>query len=393
MNHGKILAVIVLAAFFLAIAKPVSAQNNSAVLYVNESCGHCRMYLSNLKVLLEKEGFLIEEKNMVNDESARKEWVSFHEKNGIPIEFRGHLTAILNDSLAIEGHVPLSLVTQTLEKYPDKDFPLLALYQDEMVDEDQVESYKIWSPQSAVQCAPEQKLEECTKLPQNDNQEGIFLSGLVAFSGLVAGFHPCTIGVLLFFLAFLFSIQLLRKNALKIGAAYIAGVFLAYFLIGLGLLQAMVFTEPHFAARASAVLVFLIGAFNILRYFAPQIKGFSLPSFSKKFVAESAEKASMPTAFLVGLVVGMCSFGCTAGIYFSVLGFMATAPATGIPLLLLYNLMFVAPLILILIIATSPSAVGKLEEIQAKHSRKVFLAGGILMVLSAIALWLYTGGA
>ena len=393
MNHEKIFSAIFLIAFFLAIAPTVFAENNSAVLYVNESCGHCRMYLSNLKVLLEKEGFLIEEKNMVNDEAARKEWVTFHEKNGIPLEFQGHLTAVLNNSLALEGHVPLKLVKETLEKYPDKDFPLLVLFQDEMLSEEQVESYKIWSPESAAECTIGQKLAECTKLPQNEKTEGIFLSGLVAFSGLVAGFHPCTIGVLLFFLAFLFSIQLLRKNALKIGAAYIAGVFAAYFLIGLGLLSAMVFTEPHFAAKASAVFVFLLGAFNILRYFAPQIRGFQLPSFSKKFVAENAEKASMPAAFLVGLVVGMCSFGCTAGIYFSVLGFLVTQPATGVPLLLLYNLMFVAPLILILFIATSTNAVEKIEELQALHARKVFLVGGILMVATAIALWLYTGGA
>ncbi len=400
LKTQKMFFLAVLGIVLLGIVPGIAAQStpdltaaNIAVIYVNEACSHCRMYLSNLKMFLEKEGFSVTEKNMVNDLGARKEWALFHEKNGIPIEFQGHLTVVLNGSFAIEGHVPIKLVKQVFEKYPDKVFPLIALLQDEMVNEDQVESYSVWTPEQAVKCAPNQLPGECSVLPSSSGKENpLFLTGLVGLSGLAAGLHPCTIGVLLFFLAFLFSIQLLRKNAFKIGAAYIAGVFIAYFLIGFGLMQAMVFTEPHFAAKASAVLVFVIGVLNILRFFVPSINGFSLPSFSKEFVAQNVEKASIPAAFIVGIVVGVCSFGCTAGIYFSVLGFVVTEPSLGLVLLALYNFLFVLPLIVILFLASNEKTVERIELLQARHNKKLFLAAGILMVLMAIFLWIYVGG-
>lgn len=395
-NTFKKTGIVFLVLGFLLLAFPVFGQtpikSNTAVVFVNEACGHCQMYLSNLKMELEKNGFAITEKNMVNDQTARTDWIFFHEQNKIPIEFQGHLTVILNNRLAIEGHVPLSLVRETIQKYPDKDFPLLVLFQDEMVNENQIKSYKVWTPQKAVECKPDQSVESCTPLPaQNQNTFG--LVGLVGFSGLIAGIHPCTIGVLLFFLAFLFSIQLLAKDAFKIGAAYILGVFAAYFLIGLGLLQTMVFSDPHTAAKIAAALVFLLGLFNIARYFVPSIKGFKLPGFSKTIIAQNVSKTTIPAAFLVGIVTGICSFGCTAGIYFSVLGFLATNPTIGIPLLVLYNTLFVLPLLVILLLASNAQTVEKISALQARHARKLFLVAGILMVLMAIALWLYVGGA
>jgi len=105
-----------------------------------------------------------------------------------------------------------------------------------------------------------------------------------------------------------------------------------------------------FAAKIAAYLVIALGLFNIARYFFPKIRGFGIPEQSKGFIAGLVEKGSVPGAVVVGLFVGVCSFGCTAGIYFSILGMLITEPTFGVLYLLLYNLMFIFPLVVVFIL-------------------------------------------
>ena len=90
---------------------------------------------------------------------------------------------------------------------------------------------------------------------------------LVVTSGFVDGLHPCGFAVLIFFVAFLLSLKRSRKDILAMGALYIAGVFLAYFLIGLGIFKVFSLFPGHFFAQAGAVLLILLGLLNIKDYF------------------------------------------------------------------------------------------------------------------------------
>ena len=53
------------------------------------------------------------------------------------------------------------------------------------------------------------------------------------------GINPCAFGVLLFFIAFLYTLKRTKGNILKIGVVYISMIYLAYLLIGLGIMQAI----------------------------------------------------------------------------------------------------------------------------------------------------------
>ena len=68
---------------------------------------------------------------------------------------------------------------------------------------------------------------------------GTRLLPLVIGSALVDSINPCAFSVLLLTVAFLFNLGRLRGRILTVGLAYIAGLFLVYLLIGLGLLQAL----------------------------------------------------------------------------------------------------------------------------------------------------------
>ncbi|MEK6941926.1 MAG: hypothetical protein AABW85_03660, partial [archaeon] len=324
--------------------------------------------------------------NFINDASARQEWLLLHQEKNIPVELQGHLVTAINGNFILEGHVPLRIVKEVFEKYPARNFPDIVLYQDRMAEEPDIDNYAVMAGGKIRVCGIKQGPIECAGLKGENFLGQGFLPLVVLGGGLLAGIHPCTIGVLLFFLAFLFTIRKNRAQAFKIGAGYIAGIFLAYFLIGLGLLQVFSFGTPHFAARFSGALVVILGLFNILRFFRPEIKGFGLPAGAKKHIAVLAEKASIPSAFLLGIIVGVCSFGCTAGIYFSIIGLLMTNQAMGMAYLLLYNLMFVLPLAVILLVATNRAVVEKIGEKNFSRSKYLTLAAGIAMVALGVAL-------
>jgi len=80
---------------------------------------------------------------------------------------------------------------------------------------------------------------------------GTWLLPLVAVSALLDSVNPCAFSVLLITIAFLFSLGKPRNEVLKLGGSYIAGLFLAYLLIGLGILKALhLFSVPHSSSSA-----------------------------------------------------------------------------------------------------------------------------------------------
>ncbi len=65
------------------------------------------------------------------------------------------------------------------------------------------------------------------------SNSGKWLFPLVTAGALIDSLNPCAFSVLLLTIAFLFSLESLRIKILKVGAAYIFGIFVVYYLIGL----------------------------------------------------------------------------------------------------------------------------------------------------------------
>jgi len=89
-------------------------------------------------------------------------------------------------------------------------------------------------------------------------------------------------------------------------------------------------------------------------------------------------------AFFVGFVVSLFELPCTGGPYIVILGLLAkeVTRATGIIYLLLYNLVFVMPLIILsTIIYKGLSTTEKLEKIRQEKIKILHLIAGILMLI------------
>ncbi len=204
---------------------------------------------------------------------------------------------------------------------------------------------------------------------------------LVITSGFLDGIHPCGIAVLLFFVGFLLYARKTRKEILAVGAAYIAGVFVAYLGIGIGIIGVFSLFPGHFMAKVGASLLMLVGALSL----ADGVRGKALLKMPKALtpvVEKVLTKSTVPAAFAGGFLVGLCAFPCAGGIYVAIIGLIAAnmAGAEGLAYLALYNLMFVMPLVLVLLAASNKTILGTIESAEKKYRRKFQIAVGIVMI-------------
>ncbi len=217
---------------------------------------------------------------------------------------------------------------------------------------------------------------------------------LVLVGGFLDGLHPCGFAVLLFFIAFLFSIKRTRAQILGMGWAYIIGVFLAYFLIGLGILKVFALFPGHFMAQLGASLLILVGALNLLAVASKKLGfPFKLPGLAlARNVDETLRKATTPAAWGAGFLVGLCAFPCVGGLYVAVLGLVSASTTfwDGVFYLLLYNVMFVMPLILALVFSSNEKVVEWMERMEKRNLNAFKTVLGIGMV--ALGLYILYGG-
>ena len=224
------------------------------------------------------------------------------------------------------------------------------------------------------------------------SNEGSWLLPLVLVAALIDSINPCAFGILLLTVAFLLSIGKARLGILKIGGAYVMGILAVYFLIGLGILQALhLFNTPHFMAKLGAGLLIVLGAINLISEFFPSfpLKP-RIPHAAHKKMAELMEKASIPTAFVLGALVGLCEFPCTGGPYLMVLGLLHdnTTYLTGVGYLILYNAVFIIPLVIVLLIASDATLVEKVRAWKQSETKHMRLWGGIAMIILGLSIFL-----
>lgn len=225
----------------------------------------------------------------------------------------------------------------------------------------------------------------------NLSGEGKWMLPLVGVSALIDSINPCAFGILLLTIAFLLSLQKTRSSILKIGSVYILGLVTVYILIGLGILQALhLFNTPHFMAKVGALLLIVLGGINLINEFFPSFPiKLRIPQAAHSKMATLINKASLPAVFLLGALVGLCEFPCTGGPYLMVLGLLhdQVTYLTGVGYLLLYNLIFILPLVIILFIASDKVLVEKVQVWKKSETKHMKLWGGVAMIVLGLLIF------
>lgn len=217
---------------------------------------------------------------------------------------------------------------------------------------------------------------------------------LVLINGLIDSFNPCAIGVLISYLAVLLSLKVKRRSFIAFGLFYILATYATYLLIGLGILKVMhLFGIHNFFGWAAAILVLLIGLSNLKDFIWPRWQIPYLTAFLNRCrLPKWKVELTIVSALILGVLVGICEFPCSGGIYLATVGLLS-AQATfwqGVLYLLIYNLMFVMPLMVLFIFASWQRMFKFLQKLHQSTFTWLKLLMALAMIASGILLiiWL-----
>ena len=209
-------------------------------------------------------------------------------------------------------------------------------------------------------------------------------------AALVDSINPCAIAVILILMGALLATGD-RKRALLFGLLFTAAVYISYFLLGLGLFSALQISGlSYWFYKAVGFLAIIIGLLNIKDYFWYGGGGFAMeiPKSWRPTLKGLLRSVTSPLgAFAMGFVVCLFELPCTGGPYFFILGLLAekSTQAAAIPVLLLYNVFFVLPLLFLTgVIYLGLTNVEKADEWKEKNIRNLHLIAGMIMLLLGI---------
>ncbi len=215
--------------------------------------------------------------------------------------------------------------------------------------------------------------------------------GAILSAGLLDSINPCAIGIMLLFISLLFSLNRQRTVVLFFGAFYIVAVYVTYLLIGLGILKAVHLFGVHgFFGYAAAVLLIIMGIIHIGPSWLYRFKWIAWmnschipPNYQKHL-----KKGSIIGGLILGVLVAICEFPCSGGVYLATIGLLSikTTFLIGVMYLLLYNIMFVLPLVLVFLIAGNKKVLDKMSKWQQKNIVKAKTTMGIIMVVLGLSL-------
>ena len=209
---------------------------------------------------------------------------------------------------------------------------------------------------------------------------------VVMGAGLIDSLNPCAFALLMVFIATMLAMMQrnpgregeweARRWLLSHGGIYIIGIFLTYLALGLGLFgslqAAQLVSSTHFASRLAAFFALALGLKALQEVMIPEWGTVMTAHVDHMKLKGLVSKLSFPGLFGAGMLVGLCTVPCAGSVYLGVLALLSAQNTfvEGFGYLVIYNIVFVAPLVIILGMASSPPVYRGLARWQM-HKRAV----------------------
>jgi len=227
----------------------------------------------------------------------------------------------------------------------------------------------------------------------------------VLLAGLVDGLNPCAFATIIFFVSYLTLSGHKGKQILLTGASFTVGVFLAYLLVGLGFYKVLDLISEYMNILSkivyglTALFCLVLAILSIRDYFKTRHgdlddMSLKLPESLRKRINSTVREGRKSSsyylsAFFVGLVVSILELACTGQIYLPVIISMSTMPelrGRAVLFLVLYNLMFIVPLIVVFILAYFGTTSKQFTEFLKRNAAAVKI--GMAVVFLSLGIWL-----
>lgn len=227
---------------------------------------------------------------------------------------------------------------------------------------------------------------------------------IVIAGGLLDGINPCAFATIIFFLSYLGVAKRSSKEIFMVGSAFILAIFISYLSVGL------VFNEIIAKLTENSSYLWLKNALNyVFAGFALLVAVLSLkdywkarqgrlddmtlqlPNFLKKRIKGVIRKGAKSSRFVIaaffsGIAISFLELACTGQVYAPIIYKINQGAADATYMLVLYNLAFILPLVIIFALAMGGMKSNALIDFQKKHTATVKLLTGILFLLLAAVL-------
>lgn len=209
--------------------------------------------------------------------------------------------------------------------------------------------------------------------------------GLVLGSAAIDSINPCAIGVLILMISIILGGHKSVGKMLYLGGLYIFSIFITYLLAGLGLLYFLgsipLFVTEYISIFVGTIIV-LLGLVEIKDYFWYG-RWFSLgiPTVFAKKIHHVAKNLTIPGVILTGAFVAGVELPCTGAPYLAIITLLSTNfNLAAFLMLTLYNVVFVAPLIVILLMVAGGTKLPAVKAWKQESRGLMRLAIGMLLV-------------
>ena len=224
-------------------------------------------------------------------------------------------------------------------------------------------------------------------------------------AGLNDGINPCVFSTLVFFLSLLSLMRHSKQKIFLVGCVYCFACFIAYVGIGLGIFRFILLFSGYHIIR-NIVEYLLCAVLMLLAFYSfrdawmfkhtqnPKMVVLQLPHKIKQQIHNIMRSGLkyrylLPGVFVIGVFVTILESVCSGQVYLPTLVLLAREGSeTGlwISLLLLYNVMFIMPLIVLFVLATKGVSMFNFIELSKRNVILGKCLMGVLFVAMALLL-------
>jgi cytochrome c biogenesis protein CcdA/glutaredoxin len=344
------------------------------IIYYGQGCPHCERTLA----LLNEKNISYVKKEVFFNETNRKELLNLYKKFN------------LNPSL---GGVPTILVNSS-KKYliigelNEKDYKYL-------IDCPFCKNNSVYfsTPYGLKEYKEDNKKSENNgKIENTKNYSFLHIFFIVIISALIDSINPCVLTIMALLLMNLLN-KKGRKETLLAGLIFTFTITFVYFLMGIGLIKAFSFFNQKFIyvfAFFLAIIMFLMKLKSVINY-SPGFLSLEMPLFLRPYTKNLIKKAnSLFFVFLIALILSLFLVPCSSGPYLIVLAMIASSNLVnkllGLLLLVIYNLIFALPMLIITFLVAYGLKPEKITEWKEKNIKRINLITLILLLILILFL-------
>ena len=334
---------------YFSYAEQDTAQDK-IIFFWGQGCPHCAKVEGYIQKNQLDKLFNIERKEIYFNQKNREEFLATCQEHNIPTNKSGVPLALI-DGQCLIGDKPIieALAAKQQETKP-----------------------------------PLQNTEQITGQIKQKNSHKLTLP-LIISAAAVDAINPCAFAVLIILMTTILSSGQ-RKRALAAGFCFAAAIYISYLLMGLGIYRALATAKfSGWFMKTVGSLAILLGLLNIKDYFWYGGGGFIMEvpmGWRPKMKALIRSVTSPAGALAIGFLVSLFLLPCTSGPYIVILGMLSQKETflSALTWLLLYNFIFVLPMIVISLAVYGGLNPEKAEEARQKRLRLLHLIAGLLML-------------